>query len=192
MARFQLKTKVLKQTLAKMKVALKSTALDKRTVYCEITITDDKITLTCPGVTYTVDAETSGMAKVALPYLYLANILKDQKDVEIEASVSNNWLTLGSVKVAAKTTFMESDKILRSVNLPLNYNDADLLKMPEQGFTKEELQFNRLETSFDNAQDKLGVNILKAYKVLRVYGFTYEEIEKLVNQKVRQEAEKCL
>jgi len=192
MARFQLKTKVLKQTLAKMKVALKSTALDKRTVYCEITITDGKITLTCPGVTYTVDAETSGMAKVALPYLYLANILKDHKALETEASVSDNWLKLGSVRVAAKTTFMESDNILRSVNLPLNYNDADLLKMPDQGFTPEELQFNRLENRIDSAQNKLGANILKAYKLLKVYGFTYEEIEKLVNQKVRQEAEKCL
>lgn len=190
MAHFQLKTKVLKQTLAKMKVALKSTALDKRTVYCEITITDGKITLTSPGVTYTVDAQTKGMAKVALPYLYLINILKDHKAVDIDASVTNNWLKLGSVKVAAKTTFMTSDHILRSVNLPLNYNEADLLKMPDQGFTPEEMQFNSLETKFANAKNKLGENILKAYKVLKVYGFTYEEIETLVNQKVTQVAEK--
>lgn len=192
MAHFQLKTKVLKQTLAKMKVALKSTALDKRTVYCEITITDGKITLTCPGVTYTVDAETDGMAKVALPYLYLANILKDHKALEIKASLSDNWLKLGSVKVAAKTTFMQNDTILRSVNLPLNYNDRDLLKMSDQGFTPEELQFNRLESKIDNAQNKLEANILKAYKVLKIYGFTYDEIMKLVNQKVGQEVEKCL
>jgi hypothetical protein len=184
MAHFQLKTKVLKQTLAKMRVALKSTALDKRTVYCEITITDGKITLTCPGVTYTVVAKTDGMAKVALPYLYLANILKDHKALEIEASVSDNWLKLGSVKVAAKTTFMQSDNILRSVNLPLNYNDADLLKMPEQGFTKEELEFNRLDTKIEKAQNHIQINISRAHKALKSYGITVEEIEHLVKSKV--------
>jgi hypothetical protein len=52
MAHFKLKTKALKQTLAQMKVAIKSTAYDKRTVYCELTITDGNITFTCPGVTY--------------------------------------------------------------------------------------------------------------------------------------------
>jgi hypothetical protein len=184
MARFQLKSKILKQTLTKMRVALKSTALDKRTVYCEITITDGKVTLTCPGVTYSVDAETDGMAKAALPFLYFINILKDHKAQDIQVAVSENWIQLGSVKVAAKTTFLQNDHILRSVNLPLNYNDADLIKMPGQGFTKEELEFNRLDTKIEKAQNHIESNISRAHKALKPYGITIEEIEQLVKSKL--------
>lgn len=168
-----------------MKVALKGSANDKRRVYCEITITDGNITLVSPGVTYSIAAETSGMAKVALPFLYLVNVVNDSKSAEAEFVVVEGWLKAGNIKVAAKTTFLDNDRILRSVNLPLNYNDADLLKMFDEGYTAEELKFNKLELRRAKASDELEANIRKAYKVLKVYGITYEEIRKLVMQKLK-------
>jgi hypothetical protein len=63
------------------------------------------------------------------------------KDVEIQAEITDGWLAIAGIKVAAKTSFFADDSILRSVNLPLNYNDADLLRMSDNGFTTEELAF---------------------------------------------------
>lgn len=184
MVGFKLKTNTLRQTLTKMKVVLKSTALDKRIIYCEITVTNGKITLNSPGVTYTLEAETTGAAKIALPYLYIVNILKDHKEEEIAASAEEGWLTLGKVKVAAKTTFFKNDSILRSIDLPINYSDLDLLKIARDGYTPEELDFNKISPQIRNARNNMKEKIQKSYRLLKMYGVTYEEVEALVESKL--------
>jgi hypothetical protein len=121
-----------------------------------------------------------------LPGRYL---LKDNKDVEIQAEITDGWLAIAGIKVAAKTSFFADDSILRSVNLPLNYNDADLLRMSDNGFTTEELDFNRLGAKIREAETNLDVNIIKAHRVLKVYGITVEEIREMVENKLKQRME---
>ena len=44
-----------------------------------------------------------------------------------------------------ETTFFETDKILRSIKMPINYTDWHLLRLENEGYTPEELEFNKLD-----------------------------------------------
>jgi hypothetical protein len=73
----------------------------------------------------------------------------------IKIIVSEGEAMIGKVTVRVRTTFFETDKILRSIQLPANPKAIDYLKIGYQDYTKEELQFNLLESKVEWAKKEL-------------------------------------
>ncbi|MBP7397285.1 MAG: hypothetical protein KA933_10015 [Flavobacterium sp.] len=83
-----------------------------------------------------------------------------------------------------ETTFFETDKILRSIKMPINYTDWHLLRLENEGYTPEELEFNKLDYQVYCAKRNLKSNIHKTVELLNLYGINKKEIEEFVNKKL--------
>jgi hypothetical protein len=93
-------------------------------------------------------------------------------------------MQINTLTINAQTTFFEDDTILRSIKLPVNYTDAFLLKLENQGYTEEELTFNRMGTKILMAKRRKISNIQNALYYLETYGINYAELEKIINDKL--------
>ena len=111
---------------------------------CEITIKTNEVIFVAIGVTRILYCHAAGPAKVSIPFLYLYDIVKRIRTFSTEIVIGEGVITISKVTVNAKTFFFKDDTILRSVNLPINYSENDILRLPEK-HTSEELAFNNLD-----------------------------------------------
>ena len=85
------------------------------------------------------------------------------------------------------TTFFETDSILRSIKLPLNYTDMDLAKLLLSGkYTDEEIVFNNLAKESVKTMRKVKADIRKIILMMKVYGFKQKEVQQLILNKLKE------
>lgn len=183
-ASFKLKKSKLLNELKKITKALGPISKWNRYTQLELTITDGLLTLVIPGVRLEVKCETNNTAKATLGLFYFRDIINTWNNLEVECIICDYELKLGITSVRAQTTFFETDSILRSINLPINYSDLHLLQLENKGFTTEEIGFNKLEYQIHIAKRTLKANIKKTKDILNVYGVTNKEIEELLQKKI--------
>lgn len=177
------KSKLLTE-LKKMTKTIGALSKNNKSTELEITITHDLVTLIIPGIRLELKCETIGSAKASLNLFYFKDIVQTWKEVLFQCTITENSINMGVTSVKVQTTFFESDRILRSIKLPINYTDWHLLQLPNKGFTDEEITFNKLEYELHCAKRNLRSNIRKTKDILSVYGVTSAEIEELVNRKI--------
>ena len=176
-------TKLLYQTLRHLKVAIPRPYSKNRNYVCEITVVTGKVTITLPGATFNVECETIGTCKATFSFLYFMSIINSIKDKITQIRISDGEMTINEkTTIDIKTTFFEDDKILRTIKMPMNFTDAELLRLEHEGYTWDEVSFNKLTKRIAIAERKLKDNLFKAFEVLRVYGVTYEELEKFTKK----------
>jgi hypothetical protein len=152
----------------------------------EVTIFDGHIRLVIPGIDLIVQAFTKGSAKFTLRLWYFTDIVNAEKDRELHFTLTENQLKLRGFSFKVLTTFFEDDRILRSINLPVNYKYLDIVRLYlSEKYTTEEIIFNNLDKEVVDAINKLNTDIDKTASTMRKYGFTREEIETLVLKKVK-------
>lgn len=151
----------------------------------ELTITDNLLTLVIPGSRFEIQCETNSTAKATIGFFYFRDIIKNWTDKNIECFITENTITVGVTSFKAQSTFFESDRILRSIDLPLNYSDFHLLRLEHHGFTKEEIEFNGLDFEVHQAKKNLKSNVTKITDLLKIYGITAFELEELLNHKIK-------
>jgi hypothetical protein len=173
-------TKDLLNTLKLVKGAVRGKGVKALATTCEITVTDGKATFAVPGAIFTLVCSTKGTCKAVVPFLYFFQIVKDLTLNEIEIIINKNDMKIHNLTFNVKTFFFETDRILRTIHLPINYTDKDLLLLSKQGYTEEEIIFNKVLIQIERAEENLENNIMKAYKLLKQYGVPYEIIEKTV------------
>lgn len=149
---------------------------------CELTFTDDKIEVAVPGAQFTIVSVGIGAAKVTLPFFYLYDIIEKSNKPVLEISLSRNQMTINSLTIGVTTTFFEDDRVLRTIDIPLNYNDKDLLLLKKGRYTEEELAFNKLIPEIEEAEKNLERNIEKAYQILKIYGIKKSEIKSIISK----------
>ena len=176
--------KDLLQTLKYLKIALKSSSFKDNNVVCEITITKSKATFAVPGAIFSLICDTKGVAKVTLPFIHLFEIIKSFSTTIIDITIEKDLFKIGTFSFPVKTTFIEDDSILRTIALPLNFTDIDILLLQKKGYTDEELAFNDTDSKIDDAVKRMNNNIEVAYNVLKFYGVSLSEISDLVNSKL--------
>jgi hypothetical protein len=93
-------------------------------------------------------------------------------------------LRFGIVQVKASTVFFKNDTVLRTIKLSNNYTELELLLLKNEGYTKEELEFNNLTQSIEIAEMKVYANIRKAAKALKGYGISPADVKQLVIDKL--------
>lgn len=152
----------------------------------EITLKHGFIYLVIPGVELHVPALTTGSAKFTILLWYIANIVKAEKDNILHFTVEDGTLKLRGFSFNAQTTFFETDRILRSINLPINYKYLDVVRLYlSEKYTTEELEFNKLNAEVFNAIEKLNSEIDKTTSTLRKYGFKRDEVANLILGKLK-------
>ena len=154
----------------------------------EVTIIDDHIQMAIPGVQLQINAATKGSAKFTVRLWYLADIIKAEKDASLDFELLDNQLKLRVFTFPVLTTFFETDRILRTINLPVNYTDMDLVKLCLSGkFTDEEISFNKLDKIAAEAMQKRKADISKIFFLMKKYGFNKKEIEELISNKLKDD-----
>ena len=152
----------------------------------EVTIFDGYIRLVIPGIDLIVQAFTKGSAKFTLRLWYFTDIVNAEKDKELHFTITENQLKLRGFTFKVLTTFFENDRILRSINLPLNYTDKDLAKLYLSGkYTDEELLFNNLDKETAITIKKVKTDINKIILLMKNYGFKRKEVEELMMKKLK-------
>lgn len=185
MISFSTNKKDLIKTLNSLKAILKGPIKKYLSVICEITVIDGKVKFAIPGCLFELECETEGTAKAAIPFLYFYEIVKAHSKENIKFEIYESNMKCGNIKFKADTWFFPNDKILRTLDIPMNYKDLDLLKLRHQNYTEEELQFNKITRKIDEAEERLKTNLLNAYLILKDYNVSYEEIKKIVDEKIR-------
>lgn len=185
MVTFKIDTKELKSTLKKMKPAFSglTTKMRKKSV-CEVTVKTQQLELVVTGIQYIIPAESSGAAKIVFQFFPFLKLLDSYTESILEFKISNGMVEVGSFSFQAKTVFFTDDTILRSIILPINYKDKDLFQLLIKGYTKEELEFNRISPAIEKARNNLISNINKAFESLKQYGVTNEDLNKLVTHRL--------
>lgn len=151
----------------------------------ELTVTDGVLALAVPGAVLRIEGTTSGTCKATIRYFYFLQMIEDSAHRTIEIEITQGEININGVRKNISTTFFENDSILRTINLPANYRIIDLLRLPSEGFTIEELQFNVLDILLQNAKMMLKGNIERSYSNLSDYGVTKEDIIELVEKRGR-------
>lgn len=151
----------------------------------ELTITDGLLTLVIPGSRFELKCETKSTAKATIGFFYFRDIIKNWTQLNVECAITENTIKIGVTSFKAQSTFFESDRILRSIDLPINYSDFHLLRLEHHGFTKEEIDFNGLEFELHQAKKNFKSTIRKTSDLLRIYGISAIEIEELLNAKIK-------
>jgi hypothetical protein len=153
----------------------------------EVTIIDNYLQLAIPGVQLNINAATKGSAKFTVRLWYFADIIKAEHDNTLHFDLTENWLSLRTLSFPVLTTFFETDNILRSINLPLNYTDMDLAKMFLSGkYTDEEIVFNNLDKEAIKTMNKVKADISKIILMMKTYGFKRDEVEQLILNKLKE------
>lgn len=184
MISFHCKTKEFRKTLELLKGVYKRKRIDFIKDTCEITLVDKNVTLAIPGSVFSFKCETKGTAKASLLFRNLWSIIEHHQAEEIVVEFYDESLRFGSVQVKAKTVFFHNDSVLRTIILPNNYNDLDLLLLKNEGYTEEELRFNNLFDVIEQAERRVYYNIRKASLYLRDYGVMPKEIKKFLIEKL--------
>lgn len=169
--------KNITKTLGRISKYNKSTVL-------ELTITDNLLTLVIPGIKLEIECKTQSTAKASIGLFYFKDIIQFSSGLNITCDVFNDEIKIGETSFKCQTTFFETDCILRSIKLPINYTDYHVLQLENKGYTIEELRFNKLEFVVYHANKNLKKNIVLAKEILGVYGITTKEIEELINKKI--------
>lgn len=185
-ASFTIRKSNLERELIKISKMLGAASKWNRTTVIELTITDRLLTLVIPGSRVELKCETKSTAKATIGFFYFKDIVQTWKELIIECIIMDNIIKIGVTSFRAQSTFFESDRILRSIKLPMNYSGYHLLQLENRGFTPEEIDFNGLEFAVHQAKKDLKSTIRKTSDLLKIYGVTTAEIEELVNSKIRK------
>lgn len=154
------KTSELRNVMILLKKASPKRIIGKPYV-CELTVKTNVVFFVTIGATTVLYCNATGPVKVTIPFLYLFDIVENIRTFNTQISISEGEMTIGNVTVNAKTFFFQNDTILRSINLPVNYDVKDILRLPGQ-YTAEELEFNELNDLIRAANVEIQKDINKA------------------------------
>jgi len=185
-ASFKIEKEPLLTALKQLQRIEKSSKKKRSTV--EITILKGYIQLVTAGVRLNIHADTDGSAKFTILLWYIADVVNTEKDFYLDFSLNENRLRLRGFKFDVATTFFENDRILRSINLPVNYKYLDIVELYlSEKFTEEEIAFNKLDKIVLESVEKLKKDIDKVSSIMREYRFTRNEVEALLLNKIKAE-----
>lgn len=158
----------------------------RRNCPCELTLINDLVSFNVPGATFGMKVETEGTAKASFELEIFRQVINSFKLKELKVEIEEGNIIVDKFSFKAITTFFEDDKILRSIVLPMNYSDIDLVSISASNrYTIEELKFNKLWILVNQAERRLKNNLNAAARSLEPYGISRQEIEDLLDKKIQ-------
>ena len=159
----------------------------------EVTVIRNYIILVIPGVELRLEAYTKGSAKFTIRLWYMAEIVRSEPEGLMHVDLNDNRMYIRNSSFGVCTTFFENDRILRSIELPVNYTETDLLKLLLSGrYTEEELNFNLLDAAARAAMEKTIREFGKFARLMKKYGFERKEVETLVFNRLMEKGKRSV
>lgn len=183
---FELDTKQAQKTFTEIKKILKAARLWKISTRIEITVMDAQIQLVGNGFTLSLESSTTGTCKLVVPIIHWFELVNMTSQPLVKVVVTEGEAMVGRVSVKVQTTFFETDKILRSILLPANPKPIDFWKLQYQGYTQEELLFNKVIVDIELANKELNKSIRKAADFFTGFRISEEELRKMVLTKIEE------
>lgn len=181
-AAFSCKTKDLREVLKFIRAGLKKTWTEERP-YCEITIKTNEVEFAVEGAKKTLYCKATGPGRVTISFAYFLHLVQDRPRIQTKISVGDDFMTINETTVVVTTWFFEDDSILRSIDLPLNYGIADVLRLPFR-YTEKEIEFNKLAGEYLNACTTLNYDTKQITRRLKKYGILRDEVEEFIHNKI--------
>jgi hypothetical protein len=180
-------TQKLLQTLKQVNGAVGKRSARTLAITSEITVTDGKITIAIPGAIFSLVCINLGTCKASVPFLHFLEVAKEFKAPVTEIIFIEGAIILNTITLFGKTTFFEDDTILKTIDLPINYSEVELIRLSINGYTIEELEFNNLKPKIDKALERLDAKLDIAYLLLKQYGVTHQDIEQITKKRLYAE-----
>jgi hypothetical protein len=177
---FELDTKDAQQAFAEIKRILTAAKFWKVTTRVEITVLDGRIQLVGQGFVKELNALTTGSCKLVIPVFHWYEMIKMSREQILKVVVTEGEAMVGKVTVNVKTTFFETDRILRSIQLPANPRSIDYWKLAYMGYTPDELQFNAVDGKIKLAKEEFETAIRHAAVKLSPFRISYEELKAII------------
>jgi hypothetical protein len=181
-ATFSCKTKELRDVLKFLKAGLKKTWMKERP-YCEITIKNDEVQFVVNGARKTLFCEAKGPGRFTISFAYFLHLVNDRPRVITKVALGNEFMTINETTVAVATWFFQDDSILRSIDLPMNYGIADILRLSTR-YTEKEIEFSNLLLEYKSAFAILNCDSKTIVNTLKKYGISRDEVEKFIHDKI--------
>lgn len=171
--KFSIETEELNNLIKRLKLVEHVNSRKKHTITAVITVRDRYVEFNSPGYYQKINAETTGICRFSIRVSFFIRLLKSYKKSVLYFEVFRNRLQVENFSMSVNATFFHDDKILRSVQLPINFNYIDLLRLSQDQFTKEEIDLNNIEMHIKNAREMFILDLMAAFKLLEVYHLDY-------------------
>lgn len=167
--------------LKKLKAASRSGNKKAMNSQCEVTIfRDGKVDFVTAGISVSLHCRTTGTVRFICQYEYLAELIESVRSREVTIAVKDEEVTVGLISFKTSVTYFDNDSVLRTIKLPIDYDDAWLIRLIAEGYTKEEIHFNRLYVQIELALQRLELRISKAHSQLKEFGVKKSDLRELV------------
>ena len=183
---FELDVKQAKKVFSEIQKILKAAKYWKLTTRIEITVLDGAIQLVGPGFVRNLDALTTGSCKLVVSALQWFDFIQSSQEKLLKVVVTEGEAMVGRVSVRVNTTFFETDKILRSIQLPVNPKAIDYWKLEYQSYTPDELQFNGVDSKIIQAKKDFEESIRLAAMNLSQFRISKQELKEMVLERIRE------
>lgn len=183
---FELNTKEVKDTFKRIKKLLGASKSWKISTRIELTILDGLVQFVGNGFVMELKASTTGSCKLVASVMHWNELAQTCTAPVFRVVVTEGEAMVGRVTVIAQTTFFETDKILRSIQLPTAPKPIDYLKLAYQGYSKEELQFNAVDKKIADARGELATCIAKVASDLKPFRFSHAEVREMIMARLRE------
>lgn len=171
---------VIKDELLRVLKQLKKVekSVHKKNTTLEVTIVNGFIQLVIPGVHLQIKTLNNGTAKFTIGLAYFTDVVNSEKDKDLNFILAENQLKLRGFSFSVRTTFFETDTILRSIDLPVNYTLMDISKMYLTGkYTIDEILFNNLDKQVVDAINTVKADVAKIALLMKKYGFPWKKLK---------------
>jgi hypothetical protein len=182
--KFIIEKKVLFGIMIQITKVLKRSNGNKRHQIGEFTITKNKLSINVPGATFDIKIISEGGAKFTTNLILFSRAINVFTDNILEFTLYNNQLSCSSFRLDVVAIFIKDDRVLRKIDLPVNYRKSDIVRLLNGKYTHEELAFNKLDDIVDNVISDLRDKTLKIANVLEPYGIKYDVIDVFIKRQL--------
>jgi hypothetical protein len=173
----------IKEADKHLRVALPKSKKERAKAILEMNFKPQEVQLSVIGAMYRLRITSGCYVKVLLPFVFFDTIVKDWKGEVFAASFDNGVISFGGSSLESDAIKIVHPENQPKIDLPINYSDLDLLRSELQ-YSFEELKRMNLISKIDKARENLDEAIRITLSHLSVYGFKYDDIEKLVMDKI--------
>ncbi len=166
---FSIETEDLEHLIRRLKIVEKVNRRKKHKINCEVTVKDGIVEFNSPGYFQVLEAKTTGACRFSTSISIFFKLLKTYKKSTLYFEVHDNCLQIEDLSIKINTTFFHNDRILRSMQIPINYNYDDLLRVRMNSFTTDELDLNNVRVQVLKARQIFLLDLLAAHKLLEIY-----------------------
>ena len=151
----------------------------------KITVQPLDIVISCPGIEFTIPAETSGYADIIVPFITLYAISKTEKAPSLSFTFSQGSLKTQTISITSPHILVNSLFTKKEIDLPMNSTALDILRLRKKYSDAELIEYNMLDT-VKRAEQKFENDLHQVIDTLYQYGILRSDILELINQKLKE------